>query len=457
MNQYKPKLKQLSKRFLDLWNDARENYLKLDEEGTLNSNDESFRQAIEIEDPQRGLLNRRILIILTSSLVLSIPITALTPITQVVDASGNIVPKGNIFIVNNLEGGVVTKVNVENGQYVKKGETLINLNPSLIKSDIQQRVAKTNSLRLQQEQLKEALTLNNDARLFDSSLTNDADLKKVQEKLLEVRIRNHKDQINVAEAIIKEKEVELTSLGKQLDLAIKSENMWRNLTTTGAASKLKLLTTQSQTEQIRGKRNEIEKALIQAKLNLTNLESDYELTNTSSLANLESEEYVTNSGNEGKDFELDNMTIKSPVGGIISDLRFNNIGSVIVPGDQVLSVVPINTIRQAKIRIPAKHIGFISVGQKVNITLLPFRESEYGSLNGTIEKISGSTVKNEQSEDYYYESIVDIEQQYLQTSKTKIPFQVGMPLVAEIKTNQRSLLGFLLEPFTRVSKNAFEE
>ena len=50
-------------------------YLKLDEEGTLNSNDESFRQAIEIEDPQRGLLNRRILIILTSSLVLSIPIT----------------------------------------------------------------------------------------------------------------------------------------------------------------------------------------------------------------------------------------------------------------------------------------------------------------------------------------------------------------------------------------------
>jgi len=457
MNQYKPKLKQLSKRFLDLWNDARENYLKLDEEGTLNSNDESFRQAIEIEDPQRGLLNRRILIILTSSLVLSIPITALTPITQVVDASGNIVPKGNIFIVNNLEGGVVTKVNVENGQYVKKGETLINLNPSLIKSDIQQRVAKTNSLRLQQEQLKEALTLNNDARLFDSSLTNDADLKKVQEKLLEVRIRNHKDQINVAEAIIKEKEVELTRLEKQLDLAIKSENMWRNLTTTGAASKLKLLTTQSQTEQIRGKRNEIEKALIQAKLNLTNLESDYELTNTSSLANLESEEYVTNSGNEGKDFELDNMTIKSPVGGIISDLRFNNIGSVIVPGDQVLSVVPINTIRQAKIRIPAKHIGFISVGQKVNITLLPFRESEYGSLNGTIEKISGSTVKNEQSEDYYYESIVDIEQQYLQTSKTKIPFQVGMPLVAEIKTNQRSLLGFLLEPFTRVSKNAFEE
>ena len=156
------------------------------------------------------------------------------------------------------------------------------------------------------------------------------------------------------------------------------------------------------------------------------------------------------------------MEIKAPVSGIISDLRFNNKGSVIVPGDQVLSIVPINTVRQAKIRIPAKNIGFISVGQKVNINLLPFRESEYGSLNGIVEKISGSTVKNEPSDDYYsdnyyYESIVSIEQQYLQTSKRQMPLQVGMPLVAEIKTSQRSLLSFLLEPFTRVARNAFEE
>ena len=362
-----------------------------------------------------------------------------------------------IYIVNNLEGGVVTEVNVENGQYVKEGDTLISLNPSLIKSDIKQRVAKTNSLRLQQQQLKEALALNNDTQLFDKSFSEDTDLKKVQERLLQVRVRNHKDQINVSKAIIQEKEVELISLGKQLDLAIKTENMWKSLNTSGAASKLKLLTTQSQTEQIRGRRNEIEKALIQSRLNLTNLESDYELINTSNLANLESEEYVTNSGTEGKDFELDNMEIKAPVSGIISDLRFNNKGSVIVPGDQVLSVVPTNTVRQAKIRIPAKNIGFISVGQKVNINLLPFSESEYGSLNGILEKISGSTVKNEQSDDYYYESIVSIEQQYLQTSKRQIPLQVGMPLVAEIKTSQRSLLSFLLEPFTRVANNAFEE
>ena len=462
MNLYKLKLKQLSKNFLDLWNDARQNYLRLDKEGLLNSDDESFRQAIELEDPQRSLLNRRVLIVLTSSLVFSIPITALTPITQVVDASGNIVPKGDIYIVNNLDGGIVTKVNVENGQYVKEGDTLISLNPSLIKSDIEQRDAKINSLRLEQQQLKEALALNNDTRLFDKSLSEDTDLKKVQERLLQVRVRNHKDQINVAKAIIQEKEVELISLGKQLDLAIKTENMWKSLNTSGAASKLKLLTTQSQTEQIRGRRNEIEKALIQSRLNLTNLESDYELINTSNLANLESEEYVTNSATQGKDFELDNMEIKAPVSGIISDLRFNNKGSVIVPGDQVLSIVPINTVRQAKIRIPAKNIGFINVGQKVNINLLPFRESEYGSLNGIVEKISGSTVKNEPSDDYYsdnyyYESIVSIEQQYLQTSKRQMPLQVGMPLVAEIKTSQRSLLSFLLEPFTRVARNAFEE
>ena len=119
-----------------------------------------------------------------------------------------------------------------------------------------------------------------------------------------------------------------------------------------------------------------------------------------------------------------------------------------------------NTVRQAKIRIPAKTLDSY-VGQKVNINLLLFRESEYGSLNGIVEKISGSTVKNEPSDDYYsdnyyYESIVSIEQQYLQTSKRQMPLQVGMPLVAEIKTS-RDLYSAFYWSLLRVARNAFEE
>lgn len=457
MKLYLHKLKKISNNFLNFWEDVNKNLSGFNDDDVIKNDENSFRQAIELEDPKSSLFNRRAIVVFSSGLLLSLPIAALTPIIRVVDASGNIIPKGNIHIINNLEGGIVTKVHVENGQYVQKGDILVSLNPTLIKSDIKQRIAKTNSLRIQQKQLKEAIALNNNSNLLSNALNSDSDLEDVQKKLLEVRVRNHKDQINVSKAIIKEKEVELTSLQKQLDLAIETENMWRSLTSNGAASKLKLLTAESQTEQIRGKRNEIEKALIQAKLNLTNLESDYELINTSNLANLKSEEYVETSGLEGKDFELENMTIKANISGIISDLRFKNKGTVIVPGDQVVSIVPMKAIRQANIRIPAKDIGFIQVGQKVAINLLPFRESDYGSLNGVIKTISGSTVKNEQTGEYYYESIADIKQQYVKTKRSKIPLQVGMPLVAEIKTNQRSLLSFLLEPFTRVARNTLEE
>ena len=458
MKPYVQNLKKISKIFLDFWNDVNKNLTEFnDDDDALNNDENSFRQAIELEDPKSSLFNRRAIVVFSSGLLLSLPVAGLTPIIRVVDASGNIIPKGNIHIINNLEGGVVTKVHVENGQYVQKGDILVSLNPSLIKSDIKQRIAKTNSLRIQQKQLKEAIALNNNSDLLGNALNSDSDLENVQKKLLEVRVRNHKDQINVSKAVIEEKEVELTSLKKQLDLAIETENMWRSLTSNGAASKLKLLTAESQTEQIRGKRNEIEKALIQAKLNLKNLESDYELINTSSLANLESEEYVETSGLEGKEFELENMTIKANISGVISDLRFKNKGTVIIPGDQVVSIVPMKAIRQANIRIPAKDIGYIQIGPRVSINLLPFRESDYGSLNGVIKTISGSTIKNEQTGEYYYESIADIEQQYVKTKRSKIPLQVGMPLIAEIKTNQRSLLSFLLEPFTRVARNTLEE
>ena len=370
MKPHMQKLKEISKIFFDFWNDINKNLTEFNDDELLNNDENSFRQAIELEDPKSSLFNRRAIVVFSSGLLLSLPVAALTPIIRVVDASGNIIPKGNIHIINNLEGGVVTKVHVENGQYVQKGDILVSLNPSLIKSDIKQRTAKTNSLRIQQKQLKEAIALNNNSDLLGNALNSDSDLENVQKKLLEVRVRNHKDQINVSKAVIKEKEVELTSLKKQLDLAIETENMWRSLTSNGAASKLKLLTAESQTEQIRGKRNEIEKALIQAKLNLTNLESDYELINTSNLANLESEEYVETSGLEGKEFELENMTIKANISGVISDLRFKNKGTVIIPGDQVVSIVPMKAIRQANIRIPAKDIGYIQIGQRVSINLL---------------------------------------------------------------------------------------
>ena len=456
MNFYKNKLLKYSRLLLDFWSNHNPEPSSISDK-TLNTDDVPFRQAIELEDPRKGLFDRRALVVVAGAVFLSIPIAALTPIIKVIDASGDIIPRDDIFVINNIEGGLVSNVLVKNGTEVKKGDTLITLNPSLIQSDIDQRLAKSKSLGLQQQQLKQALKLDTDNITLNQNETTNPNLNEVQKDLLEVRIRNHKDQIKVASAVIQEKVVELESLNNQLELAIETENMWRSLSSDGAASKLKLLTSESQTEQIRGKRNEIEKALEQAKLNLINLKSDYELINTSTLANLASEEYVTNSGSMGKDFELENMTIKAPISGIISDLRFTNKGSVVVPGAQVVSIVPTNTIREAKIRIPAKDIGFIKAGQKVNINLLPFKESVYGSLSGTVKTISGSTLKNEKTGEYYYESIASVDQQYIEISKSKVPLQVGMPLIAEIKTSKRSLLSYLLEPFTRVSEGIFEE
>ena len=120
MKPYVQNLKKISKIFLDFWNDVNKNLTEFNDDDAINNDENSFRQAIELEDPKSSLFNRRAIVVFSSGLLLSLPVAALTPIIRVVDASGNIIPKGNIHIINNLEGGVVTKVHVENGQYVQK-------------------------------------------------------------------------------------------------------------------------------------------------------------------------------------------------------------------------------------------------------------------------------------------------------------------------------------------------
>ena len=114
-------------------------------------------QALELEDPQDNLFVKRSLYVLGAAALIFFPWAALTPITQVIEASGEVIPQGSVNIIQHLEGGIVSSVNVKNGQSVTKGDPLLQLNPQMVGSEFSATKSKLDALIIQQQQLRAAI------------------------------------------------------------------------------------------------------------------------------------------------------------------------------------------------------------------------------------------------------------------------------------------------------------
>ena len=419
-----------------------------------------LNQALDLEEYNDNQFLRSSLYILGVSALIFFPWAALTPITQVVEASGEVVPKGSVSIIQHLDGGIVSSVMVKNGQYVSKGDVLLTINPKIVDSDYSATQARLDALLLQQNRLRAAiggkskLSLN---KIAEGEIPQDPKVALAQQELLTVTQSNTQDQIKSAQEVISEKQAEVDGLKRQLREFKRQRDMWLRLVESGASSQLQLSSAQAKVEEVTGARNEAIKALAQSKSNLNSLRSGLALEQSSLIASLVNEESVVSENIKKIKFQLDMTNIKAPVNGKVSDLRFFNSGSVITPGAVVASVVPEGTQKLVEARVPANDIASVQVGQKVDINILPFDSMMYGAIPGKVLRISGDSIQDPVDNSFYYLTTIELDRQFVDSSENAYPVQVGMPILADIKGQQSNLLRYLFQPFLRTVNNSFRE
>jgi len=116
-------------------------------------------QALELEEKPDNRYLRLSLYVLGGAALIFFPWAALTPITQVVNASGEVIPQGEVNVVQHLEGGIVSRVDVQDGEAVREGEVMLELRPTLVESEYRAVEQQLRNLLLQQKQLQAALTI----------------------------------------------------------------------------------------------------------------------------------------------------------------------------------------------------------------------------------------------------------------------------------------------------------
>jgi membrane fusion protein, adhesin transport system len=391
---------------------------------------------------------------------------SVTNISETVIGMGELQPIGGISIINHVEGGAVTQIFVKNGDYVRQGDPLVQLNDSAVKSELERMRGKAEDLSEDKKRLtdfihnKKASTENSDSLLQSNQILDDHFFLLLQEQ-------SKADQLDLAAAEISKKQKEILKLqdqealtAKQLDLAKQEEKMYVNLVDQGVVSKKEYLRNQVSRMElektfvgIKTQCQQAEDDLLSAKANYAKTISTLNESAAKDLNTIETELGEVNQSLPRLEDSLSRMTIRAPVDGIVKGLELN-IGGVVPPGGFVLSLIPQNINLEALIRVQPQDIGFVHSGEKAIVKISAYDFSRYGVIDGLVTQVSASTDKNEKNEPYY-KVIVKLGSQYVH--ERNYPLQSGMTVQVDIITGSKTILQYLLKPIHLTFNNGLHE
>ena len=402
---------------------------------------------------------------------------AFAPVDGAAVAVGEVIVSTQNRQVQHLEGGVVESVLVDDGDRVEKGETLVKLSAVKARSE----------LEIVQSQLLEIL--GEEARLlaeragkstipFPERLTSQAERPSVasilegQKALFDARREGLRARIDILNQRIESLQQQVRgqravseTLSERTASYEQEVEGWRELYERQLADRIRI--------------NEMERELLRLKAEKNSTESEIgrlgsEISSTRSELLVTQEEFmekVTTRLREVQQKKADlmaretslldtlrRMVIKSPVTGTVVGVKVHTEGGVVKPGDTLMQVVPVDQNMSIKARVAPTEIDRIEVGQKADVRLSAFNFQIAHVIEGEVVTVSADTFEDEQKGDRYYEVRLRLTEEGARTMANQDMFMVpGMPAEIMIRTGERTVLQYLLDPFIRLSEKAFRE
>jgi len=347
-------------------------------------------------------------------------------------ATGKVIPSSHVQEIQHLEGGILTKIYVKEGEEVQVGQVLIKLDDVRFVADYQEDFVKYNALLAKLARL-DAEASNADSISFPKNFeTSFPALIANENKLFESNNNNHQTTID--------------TLQRSVQIAMEQYNISKPLEKEGIISKFELLNTQKEVNEAKGRLDKeikvhnqnIREEVVKAKTELDSLKE--------TLEGLEDREKRT--------------TIRSPVDGIVKDIYFDTIGGIVKHAETIMEIVPSDNMLQIEARVRPKDIAFIHPGQEADIKLSAYDSSIYGSLKGIVTHISADAILEKTKtgqEESYYKIFIQTKNNFLVFGDEKLPIIPGMQVTADILTGKKTVLEYILKPILKGKEKALTE
>jgi len=390
---------------------------------------------------------------------------------EVAVAAGEVVPQEQIQAVQHLEGGIIEKILVMEGNSVKKGQPLIQL--SLTNSttnrdelEIQQQALELKRTRLEaQSQGKEALEYGDKFKDYRPNLiATEMQAFAGWRERLDGSLKEIKEQTEQRKLDVTQIETERESVSSNLEVLREKLKISEDLIRDKLTPKIEHLQLKSEVQELEGKLKIIEVAIPRSKAALKEAEEKYnnEMISfrnqaTQELSQVEADIARTQELMTRATDKVERNTITSPIDGTVKSLRTHTIGGVLQPGETAMEIVPSSENLIIEAKLSPNDIGFVKVGQKALVKVLPYDYARYGGLEGEVFYVSADSHTDRTKGDTYFMVKVRTDKTYLGSEKGQMAITPGMPATADIMTGSKTVMQYLLKPIIRLRNESFRE
>lgn len=365
---------------------------------------------------------------LVSMLVVFIAWASWFQLDEVTTGSGKVVPSSHEQIIQSLEGGIIHKLLVQEGDIVERGQQVAQLDRTKTESSVLESESRLNAALATAARL--TAEVNGSALSFPPELDDDVELIG-QEKALFLTRRESLEK-------------GIAGLRQGIALIQRELALTQPLIKQGAASHVEVLRLQRQKNELENK--------------VTEMQNQYVVRAREELAKANAEIEAQRSVMKGREDSLTRLTFNAPVKGIVKDIDVTTIGGVIPPNGKLMTLVPLDDQMVIEAKISPRDVAFIHPGQTALIKITAYDYSIYGGLQGEVTMISPDTLQDEVKRDvYFYRVYIRTDTNYLENRQgKKFPIFPGMIATVDIKTGSKSILDYLLKPLNK-AKEALRE
>ena len=356
----------------------------------MSENKQEIQRSTKVSFKEPPLPKASLIIwIITLGLAILLIWAWLFKLEEVSTGTGKVIPSSKEQIVQSLEGGILTKLNVKEGQIVEQGQVLAQLDPTRFESNVGESESLLVASRATAARLR--------AEVNGTPLTFPEEVLKIPALVKEETALYHSRRANLDESV--------AGLEQALVLVQQELAMTEPLVAKGAASEVEVLRLKRSANDLQNQLNDVRNQyLVKAREELSKANTD-----------IESQQQVV----RGKSDTLSRTIFKSPVRGVVKEIDVMTLGGVIPQNGKLMTIVPLDEKLLVEARISPRDIAFIHPGQDALVKITAYDYSIYGGLKGKVTVISPDTLRDEVKQDQFYYRV------YIRTDSDKLTNKDG--------------------------------
>lgn len=393
--------------------------------------------------------------------------SAFTTINLHVRGVGKIIPSGKIRAIQHLEGGIIKGILIKEGQIVKEGDVLFQLENARAESDMKEIQVDLNALKIKKSRLQAELDLKEVLVFPEEALNkyreichNEMQIFNIRNKEFHEKKQIFKKQMNQKVLSLDEMQSTVKNINQEMKNAKQQLSIRKKLVKTGAISQSQYLETDSKVKSFTTRISKLQKEIPVVKseiseiLNLLEeMKQNWRYTIANELNQTELSIQKLNERIKSFNDAVNRKDVLSSINGVIKTITVNTIGGVVQPGQVIAEVIPLQENLIVEAHISTEDRGKIWLDLPVIAKITAYDYSVYGGVNGKLSYISADSFIDNQNKQYY---LVQIELENAKIADDK-PLLPGMAAEINILANKISILDAILRPFRKLRDNAIRE